>query len=112
MFSFFHRRGEVIPEKLWALRNKLPAKLEVAFTKSHDGGYVAAVTNLPGCFTEGASFQQLYEMVNAAVYDYLDVPEQYVPFLSSYGPPPEVVAQMEAQGEKLRAGERLTFQLV
>lgn len=106
----FGRNEEVIPEKLWALRNKLPVSLNVAIEPSKDGGYVATVANLPGCFTEGNTFAELNDMINAAVYDYFDVPQQYVPHLISYSPSPEVIADMERRGEKFVTQGKLLFQ--
>lgn len=113
-FSLFSRKDEVVREKLWALRSKLPATLDVSVSSSENGGYVARVKNLPGCFTEGDSFQELNDMINAAVYDYFEVPEAYVPYVQSYGPPREMIERMEARGETFvdSAKHNLVFQRV
>ena len=112
LFShLFRTNKEVIPEVLWAFKNKLPQDLQIEVQASEDGGYVARVMNLPGCFTEGDTFQQLNEMLNAAVYDYFQVPEQYIPYLRSYGPAPEIVSWMAAHGDQLPENSKvLTLQ--
>ena len=116
MFSIntlFRRKHDIVPETLWALRNKLPASLDVAITRSEDGGYVASINNLPGCFTEGSSFEELNEMLNTAVYDYFSVPAEYFPYIQSYNLPKEVVMAMEARSEELpRKEQRLVFSRV
>jgi len=52
-YVYFYQRKEIIPEVLWAIRGKLPERLEVEVTPSEDGGYSASVKNLAGCFTQG-----------------------------------------------------------
>ncbi|MFH1111635.1 MAG: type II toxin-antitoxin system HicB family antitoxin [Patescibacteria group bacterium] len=103
MFSLakFFGQKEIIPEVLWAFRGKLPNTLEVSLSPSQDGGYVATISNLPGCVTEGNSFVELNQMVNSAVFDYFKIPAQYIPHLASYLPPKEVLEDMERRGERI-----------
>lgn len=100
MFNFSWKK-EIVPEVLWSLRNRFPDKLQVKITSSEDGGYSAVVINLPGCVTEGDTFSELYQMINTAVYDYLKVPREYIPYLSSYSPPKEVIEEMQRRGEHI-----------
>ena len=54
---------------------QLPDSLEVRIGESKDGGYWVKILNLPGCFTQADSGEELFVMVNDAVYTYFDVPE-------------------------------------
>ena len=103
MFSLAKVFGkkEIIPEVLWAFRGKLPDSLHVSLTPSKDGGYVASVPDLPGCVTEGSNFIELNQMINSAVFDYFEIPAQYIPNLSSYLPSKEVLEDMVRRGERI-----------
>ena len=90
MFNFFSSKKEIIPEVLIALRWKFPDKVNVEVRKSEDGGYFAIVKNLPGCITQAEKGQELFEMVNDAIYTYLDVPPQYIPHMPAFLPPEEI----------------------
>lgn len=70
-------------------------------TPSEDGGYIAIVSNIPGCFTQGDSFDELYKMVNYAVYDYFQIPADYFPYIHSYSPPQAVIEEMKKSGERV-----------
>ena len=81
-FALFKKR-EILPEVLYALRSKLPDHLDVEISSIEDGYYLAKVKNAPGCITQAKNPQELFLMVNDAVYTYFDVPEQYKPFVRS-----------------------------
>ena len=73
--SFF-RKKEILPEVLQSINWKLPDSLEVEVKESEGGGFYAMVKNLPGCITQADSGQELYEMVNDAVYAYFQIPKE------------------------------------
>lgn len=83
-------KEEVIPEVLVSLRWKFPDKINVKIIKSKDGGYIATVDNLPGCMTQAETGQELFEMVNDALYTYYDIPPQYIPYLPTFLPPDNI----------------------
>jgi len=94
LYKIFGRK-EIVPEVLTALRWKMPDDLDVEIKESRDGGYIAMVKNLPGCITQADSGQELFEMVNDAVYAYLEIPSQYIPYLPSYLPSEELREKMK-----------------
>ena len=63
----------------------LPSKLEVEIHRAQDGMW-AKVKNLPGCVTQADSFTELIEMINDAVFTYLEIPERYRTGLGFYLP--------------------------
>lgn len=81
---------EIVPEVLFALKGRFPERVEVMVHDSEDGGYWAEVKDLPGCITQADNGTELFQMLNDAIYTYLDVPEEYVPFVSTYFPSEEV----------------------
>ena len=101
MFKLF-KKEEIIPEVLYSLKYKLPDKLEVEIKELEDGYYFANVKNVPGCSTQAQSPEELFEMVNDAIYTYFDVPEQYQPFVQAYIPSENV---RKKYGMKLPEGE-------
>lgn len=108
MPSLFFRR-KIIPEVLRAYQWRLPESLDVNLKKSEDGGYVAIVDNLPGCITQAETGQELFGMVNDAALTYLQIPEEYHPYLRPYLPPEGVREELKIKiPEKyLREGVRL-----
>jgi predicted RNase H-like HicB family nuclease len=48
-------------------------KLKVLVHKSEDGGYWAEVPSLPGCATQGESFEELLQNLYEAIEGWLDV---------------------------------------
>jgi predicted RNase H-like HicB family nuclease len=85
----FLRKKEILPEVLQAINWKLPDTLEVEVKESENGGFYAVVKNIPGCITQADSGQELYEMVNDAVYTHFEIPKEYIPFVRSYIPSEE-----------------------
>ncbi len=45
----------------------------VVFEPAEEGGYVASVPSLPGCVTQGETFEEAVEMVKDAIEGYLEV---------------------------------------
>ncbi len=45
----------------------------VIFEKAQEGGYVAYVPVLPGCFTQGETFEEAKENAKDAIAGYLEV---------------------------------------
>jgi len=44
------------------------------------------ILSLPGCFTQAENGEELFVMVNDAVYTYFDIPVEYFSFLPRYFP--------------------------
>ena len=80
---------KIDPEVVVALKYKFPDELETRITPSVDGGFVVYVDNLPGCITQGETGQELFEMVNDAVYTYLEIPNEYRPYMPAFLPSEE-----------------------
>lgn len=45
----------------------------VIFEPAEEGGYVASVPALPGCLTEGETFEETVSMVKDAIQGYLQI---------------------------------------
>lgn len=45
----------------------------VIFEKAPEGGYVAFVPTLPGCMTQGETFEETNENIKDAILGYIDV---------------------------------------
>jgi predicted RNase H-like HicB family nuclease len=89
LMNIFRSRA-VDPDTLYALSWKKPSGVEVIIKKSSTG-YFARVTSLEGnVVTEAQTGQELFEMVNEAIYDYLEIPTQYRERLGYYLPPENV----------------------
>jgi len=48
-------------------------KYTVVFEPADEGGYVVSVPSLPGCVTQGETFEEAYEMAKDAIEGYLAV---------------------------------------
>lgn len=72
--------------KLVRYQSQLPSSIKVKIGKSKDGGFWVEVISLPGCFTQAESGEELFVMINDAVYTYFDISERYFPFLPRYFP--------------------------
>ena len=48
-------------------------KYTVLFEKAEEGGYVAYVPLLPGCMTQGETFEEVKDNIKDAIYGYLEV---------------------------------------
>lgn len=92
-FSRFDKR--IDPDVLFALSWKKPSTIQVRIQQT-DNGYFAKVINLDGnVVTEAKTGQELFEMVNDAIYEYLDVPYKYRDKLGYFMPPEEVREELK-----------------
>ena len=89
MFNFL-KREKIMPQVLTAYKWRFPEDINVSLKSSQDGGYIAYVNNLPGCITQAGTGQELFEMVNDAVYTYLQIPEAYQPYMPTFLPPENI----------------------
>ena len=110
-FDFLFKK-EVVPEVLTALRWKFPDRINVTIKKSEDGGYFAVIENFSGCITQAETGQELFEMINDAIYTYLDVPLQYIPYLPSFLPPEEVRKKFNIEIPETFLGQEIALQQV
>lgn len=72
--------------KLVHHQSQLPHSIKVKIGRSKDGGFWVEILSLPGCFTQAENVEQLFVMVNDAVYTYFDIFAEYFPFLPRYFP--------------------------
>lgn len=83
-------RNKVDVDVLFALKWKKPSTIQVVIKKS-DRGYFAKVTSLEGnVVTQADDGMKLVELVNEAVYDFLDIPVQYRTELGYFMPPDNI----------------------
>ncbi len=64
-------------ETLQHYKQLLPKKVTVITTKT-DNGFVAEIKEFPNCYTQADNFPELIEMVNDAIFTYLDIPQKYI----------------------------------
>ncbi|OGY42704.1 MAG: hypothetical protein A2Y67_01420 [Candidatus Buchananbacteria bacterium RBG_13_39_9] len=102
MLAKFFKRHEIVPEVLYSIKYKLPDNVEVDIKEDEKGNYSANVKSLPGCVTQARNPQELFEMVNDAIFTYFEVPEQYQPYLRVYIPNEET---RQKYGMKLPEGK-------
>jgi len=98
--SFFSGNQKYDPEVYRALLWKKPDQIEVYIKKSDDGdGYFAKLVNFKkdNVVTQAATGQELIDMVNAAMYDYLDIPAIYRDEMGYFLPPEKVRDEMKLQ---------------
>jgi predicted RNase H-like HicB family nuclease len=86
-------------DELFALRWKRPDVISVLIEKDENGGYFAKITNFNGdnVVTQAQTGRELVEMVNEAMYDYLDIPQQYREYLGYFMPPIDVRDEFGAE---------------
>ncbi|MBI4836805.1 MAG: type II toxin-antitoxin system HicB family antitoxin [Candidatus Portnoybacteria bacterium] len=94
MFNPF-KKDEVIPRSLVAYKWRCPDKIEVSIKPSKDGGYIVYVNDLPGCITQAENGEEIFEMVNDAIYTYLEIPRHYQPYMPIFIPPEELRKQLD-----------------
>lgn len=58
-------------------KNLLPATLTVEIHRTREGFLWAKIKELPHCYTQAESFLELIDMVNDAVYTYLEIPRGF-----------------------------------
>jgi predicted RNase H-like HicB family nuclease len=96
MFSFLYKK--IRTDKKIELQKKFPDNLFVEIEPFDDGeGYYIRVKNLEGCNTSTRSkdSKDIFEMINDAVYTYLEIPEDYQPFMPTYLPLEDVRKEFE-----------------
>ena len=95
-------------EELITYRHRLPAEIGVAMHEA--GGKFFAHIEFSGVTltTQARRPQELYDMVNDTVYTYFEIPRQYIPLVSRYAPPKELV---DRYGINLPA-EKIVFRAV
>ena len=83
-------------DELFALRWKIPAKLEIEI-KEDGGTYFAKITNYTddNVVTQASTGQELVEMVNDALYSFLDIPAQYQENIGFFMPSAEVRDELQ-----------------
>ena len=83
-------------EELFALSWKIPARLEIEIKES-DGMYVAKITSYAddNVVTQAKTGQELVEMVNDALYSYLDIPSKYKSEIGFFLPPESVREELQ-----------------
>lgn len=104
IFSRQQFDDEVYRALLW----KKPDEIQVFINKS-DGYYFAKLMNFKddNVVTEARTGQELVEMVNEALYDYLDIPEVYRVRMGYFMPSEEAREEMKIQIPKKYLGKTL-----
>jgi predicted RNase H-like HicB family nuclease len=110
IFNIF--KAKIVSEVLIAYKGRFPEKLEVSIKPSQDGGYVAYISNLPGCMTQAETGQKIFEMVNDAVYTYLQIPEEYQLYMPVFFPPESVRKEFDINIPAKYLKESLVFQKI
>ena len=64
----------------------LPKRLTVEINKTKEDNLWAKVKELPHCYTQAKNFLELIEMINDAVYTYLEIPNKYKKKVGYYFP--------------------------
>ena len=72
-------------KQLKKYKNLLPQEIVVTVKKTKLG-FVAEVKEFTHCYTQASNFMELVEMVNDAVFTYLDIPEKHRRKLGMYLP--------------------------
>lgn len=86
------------PEEYRALLWKKPDEIQV-FIKKSDGGYFAKLVNFKNdnVVTQAHTGQELVEMVNEALYDYLNIPDVYRARMGYYLPSEKVFEEIKVK---------------
>jgi len=79
----------------------LPKKLTVAIHKSDKGNLWAKIKELPHCYTQADSYFELIEMLNDAIYTYLEIPTKLMPKLGYYIPQ-EILQKLADEAKRQR----------
>ncbi len=97
LLNFFNRQ-RYDPDVYRALLWKKPDAIEVYIRQTEDG-YFAKLTNFSNdnVVTQAATGQELIDMVNAAMYDYLDIPVVYRDEMGYFLPPEHVREEMKIE---------------
>ncbi len=110
MFTLFKK--EVVPQVLLAFKWRFPDKITVNIRTSQDGGYIANINNFPGCVTQAENGQELFEMIQDAICTYLEIPEEYKPYMPTFFPPEELRKQLDTEIPEKYLGNGLILQRI
>jgi len=109
MFNFFGKK-EIIPQVLIAYKWRFPERLEVSINSSKDGGYIVYVNSFPRCVTQAETGRELFEMVHDAVYTYLEIPQEYQPYMPTFFPPEELREKLNIKIPEKYLKEKMVLQ--
>ncbi len=84
LFEFGKEKGMMWLEKC-AFMKKLQRKYTALFVREKDGGFSVSIPELPGCFSEGDSYEEASENIHEAIELYLeDVTPQEAELFAPY----------------------------
>ena len=92
------------------LKGLFPDELTVYVRASEDGGLVCEIKTFQGCFTQGENLFELVQMINDAVYTYLDIPQKYISYMPSYNPSTKMA--LDFMGLPLPAKKNIRLKLL
>lgn len=72
----------------------LPQQITVV-TRATDEGFIAEIKEFPNCYTQAETFSELVEMVNDAVFTYLEIPQEYADELGTIYLPEKFFEEMK-----------------
>lgn len=101
---------EIVQEVLIAHKYKFPSTISVSIKPSEDGGYIVNITDLKGCVTQAENGKELLEMVNDAIYTYLEIPREYQPYMPVFFPSEEQRKQFNIEIPKQYFDKNLVLQ--
>ena len=78
-------------KELLKYRLLLPSQIEVQIHRAEEGGFWAKVKTFPGVVAQGEDILDLIEMVNVAIWDYVEVPARLRQYLVRYKHTPTCV---------------------
>lgn len=95
----FISRHKFDQDEFFALQWKRPDGITVLIQPAEEGGYFAKIISFDrdNVVTEAETGQELIEMVNEAMYDYLDIPLVYRPRMGLFMPPEKVREEIKAK---------------
>ena len=86
----------------------LPNTLTVEINRVKEGVFWAKVKELPHCYTQAKDFAELVDMINDAVYTYLEIPKRFRGKVGYYLPKKILQALQELREEiKRKQWERV-----
>ena len=72
----------------------LPQRITVEIHKAKEGGFWAEIKEFSNCYTQAENFKELVEMVNDAVFNYLEIPNKFHKALNYYLPK-EIIEEID-----------------
>lgn len=93
-------------------KNKLPKTLIAYIYKTKEGGFWAKIKELPNCYSQAKNFPELMEMINDAIFTYLDIPVKFRGKIGYYVPK-RILEKIKSEDEmKRREWERCLEDLI